>query len=80
MLSDKRLIVAYKNGCEDDSYRDEEWHDADETILRREIKKAIELLELDTFIDDEVNTAYKKLYKNGFYELPECRFEFIEKD
>jgi len=72
--------MVYKYDCvNEDEWRGQEWYDATESDLRKEIQVTIEKLDLDISLDDEVYTAYKKMLEDC-YELPHCRFELIEKN
>ena len=81
MFSDKRLIICYKgDSIDEDEWRGGEWFDADESTLRNQIAKTFDALGYHSHsIEDEVFEAYNKMLNNGGYELPNCRFELIEK-
>ena len=75
MFSEYELGVVYRDDCENDSYKYGEWYDADEETLRTEIAEVLNKLEVwERSIDEEVVEAYKKMLKNGEYNLPHCTF------
>ena len=75
MFSDYELGVVYSEDCEDNSYKYEEWRECDSETLRSEIAAFLSTIDdWERSVDEEVAEAYRKMLKNGEYNLPNCTF------